>query len=203
MWTYECSGNAKHRSPLGYYRGLAWLAWHHGLTGVGYWSYCTSSDDPWFRPKERDDYLLIYQGRGVVPSKRWKAVRDGIEDYSMLAVLRDAADAAEQAGRAPDAVAAARTLLTEDATAISQFCGIDDDDTEPGNDGLPRVRGVADKRWEAIQATRRRMAEVLGRLKGGVTGRLSSSLRGAPIRALMRRRMAGRQRERRQLRRPR
>ena len=163
VWTYECSGNAKHQSPLGYYRGQAWLVWYRGLTGIGYWSYCTSSDDPWFRP-EGKDYLLVYQGRGVVPSKRWKAVRDGIEDYSMLHVLRAAADGAEQAGRNPEAVAAARNLLQEDVWTIAEFCGIDDDTTLPGEGGMPQARRVADRRWDVIQATRRRIAELIAEL---------------------------------------
>ncbi len=70
IWTYECIGNAKHLSPLGYYRSQSWLSWHHGLTGIGFWSYCTSSADPWFAPEGTSDYFLIYQGKGVVSSKR-------------------------------------------------------------------------------------------------------------------------------------
>ncbi len=165
VWTYECSGNAKHQSPLGYYRALAWLAWHRGLSGIGYWTYCTSSDDPWFRPKGKAEYLLIYQGRGVVPSKRWKAIRDGLEDYSILHALREAADAAAQSGACPESVAAAKALLQEDAWAVAQFCGIDDDDTLPGPGGLAEVRQVADRRWEKIQSTRRQIAELLGELR--------------------------------------
>ena len=75
VWTYECLGNAKHQSPLGYYRSLAWLVWRRGLTGFGFWSYCTSQYDPWYRPGPGFDYLLIYQGNGVVASKRWEAIR--------------------------------------------------------------------------------------------------------------------------------
>lgn len=88
VWTYECMGNAKHQSPLGYYRAQAWLVSHYGLTGMGFWSYCTSSADPWFTPEGTADYLLIYQGNGVVSSKRWEAVRDGIEDFGILNELK-------------------------------------------------------------------------------------------------------------------
>jgi len=90
VWTYECEGNAKEQPPLVYYRGQPWLAWHHGLTGIGFWSYCTSRFDPWFRPvgERANDYLLIYQGDGVVTSKRWEACRDGVEDYGALWRLR-------------------------------------------------------------------------------------------------------------------
>lgn len=157
-WTYECSGNAKHQCPLGYYRALAWLAWHHGLTGIGFWSYCTSTDDPWFRPKNPHEYLLIYQGRGVVPSKRWKAVRDGIEDYGMLTLLREAIETARKKGHDPEAVASAEALLREGAFAVSRFCGLDEDNTLPGEGGPPRARVVADRRRHVIQSLREQMA---------------------------------------------
>jgi len=165
MWTYECAGNAKHQSPLGYYRGLSWLAWHHELTGVGYWSYCTSPFDPWFRPNKKGEYLLVYPGRGVVPSKRWKAIRDGLEDYSMLCVLRDAT---ERGTPAQDTAIAANKLMSEDATAIAKFCG-DATDTLPGEGGAPLVRQRADTRWEAIKSIRREMAGLLKQLHSSQT----------------------------------
>ena len=134
VWTYECDSNAKHQSPLGYYRGQAWLAWHYGITGIGFWSYCTAPDNPWFSPESGVEYLLIYQGEGVVRSKRWFAIRDGIEDYSMLAALRDSVAAAgsEQA----DAAAKAKELLEKRASAIGRFCGLDEGGTTPGRHGL-------------------------------------------------------------------
>lgn len=161
LWTYECSDNAKHQSPLGYYRGQSWLAWHHGLTGIGFWSYCTSKADPWYKPEDTLDYLLVYQGDGVVPSKRWEAVRDGIEDYDMLVTLRGAAHKAKGENRAPEAVAKAERLLNDTALEIARFCGWDDDGTTPGKEGLPGVRAVEDTRYEAIRAVRREMAGLL------------------------------------------
>ncbi len=164
VWTYECDSNVKHQSPLGYYRAQAWLAWHHGMTGIGFWSYCTSQDDPWFLPTLRHDYLMVYPGNGVVSSKRWEAVRDGVEDYSMLSILRDIVNQ-PPATATPEDLEAARTLLGAEADAVALFCGMDDDDTLPGADGLPGVRRVSDKRWEKIQSVRRELAGVLSRLK--------------------------------------
>ncbi len=164
VWTYECDSNAKHQSPLGYYRAQAWLAWHHGMTGIGFWSYCTSQDDPWFLPTLRHDYLMVYPGDGVVSSKRWEAVRDGIEDYSMLTVLRDIVNQ-PPATATPEDLEAARALLGAEADAVALFCGLDDDDTLPGADGLPGVRRITDKRWETILTVRRELAGVLTRLQ--------------------------------------
>ncbi len=165
MWTYECAGNVKHQSPLGYYRGQSWLVWHHGFTGIGFWSYCTSGADPWYRPQDTNDYLLTYQGDGVVPSKRWEAVRDGMEDHDMLVALRTAAAKAKEEGRAAEAVAEAEKLLTVRASRIGAFCGIDDGGTEPGKEGLPGVRRLADRRYAAILEVRRDIARLLAILK--------------------------------------
>lgn len=163
IWIYECDHNAKHQSPLGYYRAQAWLAWHHDMTGIGFWSYCTSQDDPWFIPALRHDYLLVYPGDGVVSSKRWEAVRDGVEDYAMLGALRKKVESPAE-GAQPEDIAAAKRLLTDHAKAIAQFCGLDKDDTVPGVDGLPGVRRVSDARWEKIQAVRRELAQLLAAL---------------------------------------
>ncbi len=164
VFTYECQGNAKHRSPLGYYRGQAWLAWMHGFKSLGFWTYCTSAFDPWFNSGE-PEYLLIYQGDGVVPSRRWHAVRDGIEDHAMLTLLRARADKAAAEGRAAKAVAESRQLLETDARDIARFCGLDDDDEVPGVGGLPRQRTVEDRRWQKISDVRARLADLLGSLQ--------------------------------------
>ena len=34
VWTYECFHGAKNQSPLGYYRGLAWLAERSSLAAL-------------------------------------------------------------------------------------------------------------------------------------------------------------------------
>ncbi len=161
LWNYECQGNAKHQSPLGYYRAQAWLAWHHNLTGIGFWSYCTSSADPWYRPVDTLDYLMIYQGDGPVSSKRWEAVRDGMEDYAMLHALREATTAAKALGAAAEAVKEAEALLEGGATAIAQFCGLDEHGTEPGKGGAAGARKLADERFQAIQATRREIGRLM------------------------------------------
>lgn len=89
LWTYECLHHAKQRPPLQYYRGYAWLSALRGCTGFGFWSYCTSQDDPWFYPeKSLHDYLLVYPGKGIVTSRRWEAVRDGVEDLRAVSLLR-------------------------------------------------------------------------------------------------------------------
>ncbi|MCP4643798.1 MAG: PQQ-binding-like beta-propeller repeat protein [bacterium] len=164
VWTYECAGNAKHQTPLGYYRAQAWLAWREDLTGIGFWSYCTSQDDPWYPPKATDDYLLVYQGDGVVASKRWEAVRDGVEDYGMLTVLRDAAAKAKAEGRAPEAVAASKRLLDAAAAEIAEFCDKEAKDLPSDAPGYADVRVQADVEWAEIQRVRAEIARLLTEL---------------------------------------
>jgi outer membrane protein assembly factor BamB len=160
VWMYECDDNAKHQSPLGYYRGQAWLAWRHRMTGIGFWSYCTSQDDPWFVPKLRYDYLLVYPGDGVVSSKRWEAVRDGIEDYSMLALLRQKLEARNAPAKADD-VAAVERLLGEEASHVGGFCVMEHGNTLIRPDDLAKRRSVADQRWNEIQRLRRELGRLL------------------------------------------
>jgi hypothetical protein len=160
VWTYECAGNVKHQSPLAYYRAQAWLAWQHGLTGIGFWSYCTSPDNPWFQPAMRHEYLLVYPGQGVVGSKRWEAIRDGIEDYGVLAALRDAVKAKGSAAK-PEDLAAANQLLGEQAQAIGAFCNRDTDQVDPNNQGSAGVRRIEDGHWAQVRKTRKELARLL------------------------------------------
>jgi len=165
VWTYECDGNAKHQSPLGYYRSQAWLVWQHGLTGIGFWSYCTSQHNPWYLPVGGHDYLLIYPGDGVVTSKRWEAIRDGVEDYCLLVQLQEAVQKAATQPELARTVQLAQKVLSDEATAIAQFCGLDADGTLPGVRGMGFRRPVADKRWEKIQAVRRKIAGLLEKMQ--------------------------------------
>ncbi len=161
IWTYECAANAKHQSPLGYYRAQAWLDWYHGLTGIGFWSYCTSQYDPWYTPVGGSDYLLIYQGEGVISSKRWEAVRDGIEDYSMLMQLKNLLDKAKDRKDIADTIRTAKEFLSKETSTLAQYCSLDKDGTLPGASGLSVVRQVEDVRWKKFIEVRRKLAEYL------------------------------------------
>lgn len=163
VWTYECDNNAKHQSPLGYYRAQSWLAWRHGLTGIGFWSYCTSQHDPWYTPIGGRDYLLIYQGDGVVTSKRWEAVRDGIEDYSLMFLLKQAI---KNAPHKTDqtVIQAATNLLEKESFKIARFCGLDKYGTKLQTGGTKLLRQVEDERWAKIKETRKNMIRLLEKL---------------------------------------
>ncbi|MBI5095875.1 MAG: PQQ-binding-like beta-propeller repeat protein [Candidatus Hydrogenedentes bacterium] len=160
VWMYECNGNVKHQSPMAYYRAQSWLAWGKGITGIGYWTYCTSPDNPWFLPAISGEYMLVYPGNGVISSKRWEGVRDGVEDYGLLTALQNAV-AAKGAAANPADVTAAQRLLGEQAVAIAGFCDMDTDKLDPGNKGLPGLRRLEDQRWAQVQAAREELARLL------------------------------------------
>ncbi|MCD6201099.1 MAG: VCBS repeat-containing protein [Bacteroidales bacterium] len=164
VWTYECEGDAKHQSPLGYYRSQSWLVWWRGLTGIGFWSYCTSRHNPWYVPRGGQDYLLIYQGNGVVTSKRWEAVRDGMEDYGILYQLQQSIKKAK-ATIPEETIREAQNILNTDTYAIARYCGLDKEGTVPGTGGMKEMRKVEDMRWKKIMAVRREIASVLKKME--------------------------------------
>jgi len=107
-WIYEARARVKEDVAPTYYWEQIWTAWEIGFTGIGYWTYCSTGFDLW---EAAADYALVYQGaKRPVPSRRWQAVRIGIEDYARMALLRDAAATARDAGNSEAADRAEQRL---------------------------------------------------------------------------------------------
>jgi hypothetical protein len=96
LWSYNCGygysrpvgPNLKNMNLIGDYRAAAPFAFRHRATGIGFWCY-NFGGDPWGRIDM--EYMLVYPGRTKpVSSRRWEAVREGIEDYRILAALQNA-----------------------------------------------------------------------------------------------------------------
>ena len=94
IWSYECGygytcamrANLKDTNIVGEYRTAALSAMRWGATGIGFWCY-NIGPDAWQRTA--NDYPLVYPGKTKpVTSRRWEAVREGVEDFRMLAALR-------------------------------------------------------------------------------------------------------------------
>jgi hypothetical protein len=88
--------------PIDYRIQAGFLSQSQGLTGVLYWRVDQWSPDPWNNVNNAGQFgsgnypgegLLVYPGQdvglsGVVPSMRLKQLRDGIEDYEYVAILK-------------------------------------------------------------------------------------------------------------------
>lgn len=103
--------------PLLNYRVPAWIAWNFDIRGLLYWggmSFWEQVDDPWInadtlvRDGSKAGQKLIYNGEGTLvypgravgyegfaESLRLKALRDAIEDYEYLSILKRAGKEAE------------------------------------------------------------------------------------------------------------
>jgi hypothetical protein len=163
-WNYDCTENAKHLSPLSYYRGQAWMNWHFGHEGIGFYTYYQGSNY-WYQPESGFEYAMIYEGKGVVTSKRWEAVRDGVEDYTLLHSLKMVADATDKAGTSKELVRKVRILLNEKTAIISDFNKENDAQvTTIGKYGKAGARKIADKRLESINSIRNEIAELFNQL---------------------------------------
>ncbi|UCH34876.1 MAG: PQQ-binding-like beta-propeller repeat protein [Armatimonadota bacterium] len=122
LWSYNCSYNnynkllssgrtLKAADIVSEYRIAGIWAFRHGLTGAGFWTSITNPEDPWTRTQY--EYPMLYTGRTQpVTSRRWDAVREGIEDFRILTALK-ARLAQGDAGALPDAVRARIAHLIE------------------------------------------------------------------------------------------
>ena len=101
IWRYNTIGNAKSLSPYAYYRLQPWRAWAAGDTGCAFWVYatgrqnqaCNGWDDftcgrgRWSVVYDGADAPVDVQGEPFIPSRRWEAWREGVEDYEYLQTL--------------------------------------------------------------------------------------------------------------------
>jgi outer membrane protein assembly factor BamB len=97
LWSYNCGygfarpvgANLKNINVVGEFRNAALFALNYGATGIGFWSY-NIGDDLW--KKTEMEYPIVYSGPGKpVASRRWKAVREGIEDARIFMALKERA----------------------------------------------------------------------------------------------------------------
>jgi len=119
LWLYNAAdaahGVGKEPDPLGYYRYLHWTAFRHGATGAHFWNMLWNNgrSPVWSdEPIGTAYYPMVYcQGPGypappadvqtdetVIPSRRWRHVRMGIEDYMLLRMARERIAALGDAG---------------------------------------------------------------------------------------------------------
>jgi hypothetical protein len=99
VWLRDGKGPGKANQPYSYYRLMPWWAFKFGITGAGFWVYI----DP-TKEQNWDDtgmamghYGVVYgasantdykSSEQIIPSRRWEAWREGVEDYLYLSKLQ-------------------------------------------------------------------------------------------------------------------
>ena len=88
--------------PLINFRIQAWINQLYGFTGLLYWRVDLWSEDPWSSFGSENYYpgdgMLVYPGdpvgiyNGVVPSVRLKYLRESVEDYEYIEILKSLGD---------------------------------------------------------------------------------------------------------------
>ncbi len=158
VWSYECISQVKSLSPLGYNRANAWRAKFFGLSGIGFWTHSTTDVDHWFAGKGiNDEYALVYPGELPVPSARWEAVRDGLEDIAAMTLLEDQIQRHRQAGTRKELVQQAEDTLR---IALRDVMELSDEPFVQSRDFLRAGDRVLAHTWTDLETFRRHRAEI-------------------------------------------
>ncbi|MBN1348142.1 VCBS repeat-containing protein [candidate division KSB1 bacterium] len=154
VWFYDAAGRSRTLSSLGIYRWRFWYAWNLGLTGVGWWTYAYG-DHLWDGPNEMGDYFsTAYKApHSMVSSKRWEMAREGIEDYEILFLLKNAIQRAKNEGFEGDALKQAEKLLKEIPPSIEATLFSAGRRVPLTPDGVPQYARIT----EVVQAAREKI----------------------------------------------
>jgi len=167
VWSYECVSQVKSLSPLRYNRANAWRAKFFGLSGISFWTHSTTEVDHWFAGKTfNDEYALVYPGELPVPSVRWEAVRDGLEDVAAITLLEQAIRRHREAGTNHELVEQAEEELR---IALRDIMELSDEAFVESRDFLRAGDRVLGHTWTDLETFRRHRAEI-ARLTMALTG---------------------------------
>jgi len=120
---YSCSGPAKLLDPYSYYRLQAWHCWLVGATGSFFWAFGDNGQaSSWneYQAKHGPYTPLFLDDASVVAGKHMEAIRESVEDYEYLVMLRTAVEEAAAGGRRDAALRRAEQLLTRAARDVLQ-----------------------------------------------------------------------------------
>ena len=96
LWSYDCGygyarpigANTKTINVVAQYRMAAVDGYHFGATGIGYW--CYNVGESLWEPVEFEYALVYVNPDGTqTSSRRWEAVREGMEDARILIALQE------------------------------------------------------------------------------------------------------------------
>lgn len=126
---YSCSGPARLLDPYSYYRLQAWQCWQVGATGTYFWAFGDNGGvSSWneYAVKGSAFTPLFLDASGVTPGKQMEAIRESVEDYEYLVMLRASVAAAETRQVPAAQIEPARRLLVSAASRVLDADGCQD-----------------------------------------------------------------------------
>ena len=90
VWAYECATTMHTRPVLEYYRFFPWFAYRKGVDGVGIWASLSvhGMDGLDHRDGYDDGAVIMNSDRKPIPTKRFEAVSEGLEDVAYMFELK-------------------------------------------------------------------------------------------------------------------
>ena len=123
LWFYSCSGPGKLLDPYAYHRMQQWFCWKYDAKGSGFWAFGDSNGaSSWneYASQIGPAYTpLFLDAKTVTAGKHMEAIREGMEDYDYLRMLRDRIAELEKKGVHGEALRAAQTLLGSAADRVT------------------------------------------------------------------------------------
>ena len=121
LWLYSCHGPAKNLDPVTYWRAQAWHAFSIGAVGSHFWAFgnTAGTGDSWAAYNQSGTEYgphFVSKQESPMVSKQSEAIRESVQDFEYLVMLRDAIDAKSKAGVNNAALAKAKNTL-DDAVA--------------------------------------------------------------------------------------
>lgn len=121
LWFYSCSAPGKLLDPYAYHLMQQWFCWKYDAKGSGFWAFADSSGaSSWNEYMSvTGAYTPVFLGKNTVTAgKHMEAIREGIEDYEYLRMLRDRVAELEKKNVKNDAVTAAKVILAGAADRV-------------------------------------------------------------------------------------
>ncbi|MFA4043642.1 MAG: hypothetical protein HZRFUVUK_000420 [Candidatus Fervidibacterota bacterium] len=113
--SYSCSGPSKLLDPYAYYRLQAWHCFRIGADEMFFWAFGDNAFNSCWNAylDQRNCYTPLFLAPdSVTPAKHMEAIRDGVQDYEILKMLKEALDRHKGKSKG-ETVAMAEALLTD------------------------------------------------------------------------------------------
>jgi hypothetical protein len=140
---YSCRGPGRLLDPYAYHRLQAWTCWQYQARGSYFWAFGDSGGGSSWNEyaNARGAYVPFFlDASSVTPGKHMEAIREGVEDYEYLVMLRDGIQAATTSDLPAETLTQARQLLAESAATV---CAASNATAMPW--AAPKDRSIADR----------------------------------------------------------